>query len=293
MSTSVDVIELKFKGERRALFGNPENILFKVGDYAIVEADKGVDMGRVNHISSLLKNKVDEDTELKRVVRKTNREDLQQYGENGEKELSALQVCKDKIKKHGLPMRLVDCEYQFDSNKITFHFTADNRVDFRELVRDVARVYKTRIEFRQIGVRDEARRLGGYGVCGLKLCCSCWIKDFQPVTTQVAKEQNLALNPTKLAGVCGRLKCCLIYERDFYNEAIKQFPDMAKPITTERGEGIVSNIDIFNEKVVVTYPDHITETYPLAYVKDRICQCQEEGHEAEAVCEDYEDENRN
>lgn len=267
-----DVVELKFKGQRRGLYANPQQLPFKVGDYAIVQADKGIDLGRINHISSI--QKVEKEEELKKVIRRSNSEDLQKYEENKEQEANALKMCKEKLKNHKLNMKLVDCEYQFDGKKITFHFTSDNRVDFRKLVRDVARIYKTRIEFRQIGARDEARRLGGYGVCGRKFCCSCWIKDFIPVTTQAAKEQNLSLNPSKLAGVCGRLKCCLMYERDFYNQAIQKFPELAKTITTEKGEGIISNIDIFNEKVMILHPDDTTETYPLDYVMAKVYQCE-------------------
>lgn len=267
-----NIIEIKFKGERRELYENYLEFPFKVGDYAIVEADKGVDFGRVNQLSPLLNHKTGNAT-LRKVIRKSSPEELKKAVENRTHEREALRVCAEKIKNHNLSMKLVDCEFQFDRHKITFYFTAEQRVDFRKLVKDVASVYKTRIEFRQIGARDETRRLGGIGVCGRTLCCSCWIQDFKPITTQAAKDQNLALNPSKLAGVCGRLKCCLMYERDFYNEAIRKFPQLAKPITTERGEGIVSNIDIFNEKVMVLYPDDTTETYPLEYIKTRVYKC--------------------
>ncbi|HEX9652874.1 MAG TPA: regulatory iron-sulfur-containing complex subunit RicT [bacterium] len=268
-----NIIELKFKGERRELYENHMEFPFKVGDYAIVEADKGVDFGRVNQISSLLNSKAG-NSKLRKIIRKSSPEEMQKAIEIRHHEKDALNVCKEKVKNHNLSMKLVDCEFQFDRHKITFYFTAEQRVDFRKLVKDVASVYKTRIEFRQIGARDEARRLGGYGVCGRTLCCSSWIKEFKPITTQAAKDQNLALNPSKLAGVCGRLKCCLMYERDFYNEAIRKFPQLAKPITTERGEGIVSNIDIFNEKVIVLYQDDTTESYPLEYIKTRVYKCE-------------------
>lgn len=268
-----DLVEIKFKGQRREVFANPAHIPFKVGDYAVVQADKGVDLGRINHISGLLQQSLDEDKQLKKIIRKCNANDLERHEQNKVQEKKALRVCKDKLKNHKLNMKLVDCEYQLDGKKITFHFTSENRVDFRRLVKDVAGVYKTRIEFRQIGVRDEARRLGGYGVCGRKLCCSSWIKEFMPVTTQAAKEQNLSLNPSKLAGVCGRLKCCLMYERDFYNWATKQYPELAKPIKTDKGDGIVSNIDIFNEKVVVLYDNDTTETFSLDYVREHVYKC--------------------
>jgi len=273
-----DVIELKFKGERREVYSNPHQLAFKVGDFAVVQAENGHDMGRINHISGLMLN-VPDDQELKKVIRQSTAADFQKYENNKESANNAIQVCKDMLKKHRLKMKLTDCEFQLDSKKITFHFTADGRVDFRKLVKDVAGVYKTRIEFRQIGVRDEARRLGGYGVCGRSLCCSSWIRDFMPVTTQAAKEQNLSLNPSKLAGVCGRLKCCLMYERNFYNWATKEYPELRKPIKTEKGEGIVANIDIFSDKVLVLYNDDSTETFTLNYLKENVYKCQENcGH---------------
>ncbi len=268
-----NVMEIKFKGERRELYENNQEFPFKVGDYAIVEADKGVDLGRINQLGPLLDSKAG-NPKLRKIIRKSTTEEFQRAMENRKREKEALELCEDKVKNHRLNMKLVDCEFQFDRHKITFYFTSEQRVDFRTLVKDVAGVYKTRIEFRQIGARDEARRLGGYGVCGRKLCCSSWIKDFQPITTQAAKDQNLPLNPSKLAGVCGRLKCCLMYERDFYNEAIKKFPQLAKPITTERGGGIVSNIDIFNEKILVLYPDETTETFTLEFLKTHVYKCE-------------------
>lgn len=274
-----NIVEIKFKGQRRDLFQNSKQLPISVGEHVIVEADKGVDLGRVNSMSPVLKEMAG-DSKLKRIIRQTNSEDLLKYRENQNQEQKALDVCKEKQKKHNLNMKLFDCEFQFDCNKITFYFTADKRVDFRGLVKDVASVYRTRIEFRQVGARDEARQLDGYGVCGRRLCCSAWIRNFSQITTQVAKDQNLSLNPSRLAGVCGRLKCCLMYERDFYNWAVKQYPQLAKPIVTEKGEGIVSNIDIFNEKVIVLYPDDSTETYSLDYVKENVYKCDHScGHE--------------
>ncbi|NIR52805.1 hypothetical protein GWO43_29700 [candidate division KSB1 bacterium] len=267
------VVEVKFKGQRSAIYENPQQFPFKVNDYAIVEADKGVDFGRINQVNGLINQKFGKG-KLKKVIRKSMKQDWYQFQENLKEEKKAFEICKEKIAKHKLKMKLVDCEFQFDKKKITFHFTADKRVDFRKLVKDVAGIYRTRIEFRQIGARDESRRLGGYGVCGRKLCCSAWIKDFKPITTQAAKDQNLSLNPSKLAGVCGRLKCCLMYERDFYNEAIKKFPQLAKPIATDKGEGIVSNIDIFNEKILVLYPDDSTETFSLQYLQENVYKCE-------------------
>jgi cell fate regulator YaaT (PSP1 superfamily) len=269
-----DVIEVKFKGERKAWYANPQQFPFRLGDPVIVEAEKGEDYGRVNqvglpaHAAELANNG------LKKALRKAGESDLIRYQGNKVAEQRALELCREKVKHHGLLMKVADCEYQLDGNKITFYFTAEKRVDFRELVKDLAAVYHTRIELRQIGVRDEAKRLGGYGVCGRKLCCSSWIQEFAPITTQAAKEQNLPLNPSKLAGVCGRLKCCLMYERDFYNQAIAQFPELAKPITTEKGEGLITKIDIFKDTFTVKYQSGEVEVLPLAVAKEKVYKCQ-------------------
>jgi len=247
-----DNIEVVFKGERKEIYANPQQFPFKVGDYVIVEADKGEDLGQVNQVGALLSMKKS-GSKLKAILRKPDKEDLKLYEMNREKELKAFVVCKEKVEKHGLIMKMVDVEYQFDGNKITFYFTAERRVDFRELVKDLAAQYKVRIELRQIGVRDEARRYSGYGVCGRRLCCSSFLKEFEPITTQCAKEQNLPLNPQKLSGVCGRLMCCLNFERQFYLEAIEKFPPLETKIKTDRGEGIVDKIDVFKNEVVLKF----------------------------------------
>lgn len=271
-----DLIEIKFKAERKALYLNAQQFPFKNGDLAIVEAEKGEDLGRVSQlsISPEAAHATDGDGGLKKILRKANDRDLIRIQENKIAENRAFENCRQKIVVHSLDMKLVDCEYQFDGNKITFFFTADKRVDFRELVKDLAGEYRTRIELRQIGVRDEAKRIGGYGVCGRQLCCSCWINEFAPITTQAAKDQNLPLNPNKLAGVCGRLKCCLMYERDFYNQAIAQFPELAKPIKTAKGEGIITKIDIFHDTFTVKYPGGEMEVLPLAISKENVYKCE-------------------
>lgn len=271
-----DLIEIKFKAERKALFLNTQQFPFKSGDLAIVEAEKGEDLGRVSQLSLALVDAQVSDGNggLKKILRKASDRDLIRIQENKVAEGKAFEICRQKITVHSLDMKLVDCEYQFDGNKITFFFTADKRIDFRELVKDLAGEYRTRIELRQIGVRDEAKRIGGYGVCGRQLCCSCWINEFAPITTQAAKDQNLPLNPNKLAGVCGRLKCCLMYERDFYNQAIAQFPGLAKPIKTERGEGIIAKIDIFHDTITVKYPSGEYEVMPLAVSKEKVYKCE-------------------
>jgi len=257
-----DNIEVVFKGERKQIYANPQQFPFKVGDYVIVEADKGEDLGQVNQVGELLAMKTT-DTQLKSILRKTDKEDIVKLEQNREKEKKAFVVCKEKIEKHGLNMKLVDVEYQFDGNKITFYFTAERRVDFRELVKDLAAQYKVRIELRQIGVRDEARRFGGYGICGRKLCCTSFLKEFEPITTQCAKEQNLPLNPQKLSGVCGRLLCCLNYEREFYLEAIQKFPPLESEIKTKKGTAIVDKINVFNDEVILKYENEEYEKLPL------------------------------
>ena len=273
-------LQLQFKGKRRDYFANPQEFPFEINDLAIVETDNGEDIGIVRDIEIRKDPVSKEKTNQKKVLRKPSDADLIHHRSNRSAENNAFEVCRQKILSHSLAMKLVICEYQFDGKKITFYFTADKRVDFRELVKDLASQYKTRIELRQIGVRDEARKVGGYGVCGRELCCSSWIDQFEPVTTQAAKDQRLPLNPNKLAGACGRLKCCLIYERDFYNQAIKQFPSLAKPITTEKGKGFVKNIDIFRETLTVKYDGGGIETLPLASVKKGIYKCENNcGHE--------------
>lgn len=258
-----DTIEIVFKGERKELYANPQQFPFKVGDYAIVEADKGEDLGIVNQLGSVLSRKKTQAL-LRRILRKPLAKDLEQYRENRKKEGEAFLVCKDKIEAHDLPMKLVDVEYQFDGNKITFYFTAEKRIDFRELVRDLANEYKVRIELRQIGVRDESKRVGGYGVCGRKLCCTTFLTEFEPITTQCAKEQNLPLNPQKLSGLCGRLLCCLMYERDFYRKQTEKFPLLQTQFKTPKGVGTLVKIDVFSEEGHLEYENEEIEKVPLA-----------------------------
>lgn len=257
-----DYIEVVFKGERKLIYENPQQFPFKIGDYVIVEADNGEDLGEVNQVGALLSMKKS-DTPLKAILRRTNADDLKKSQQNRDLEKKAFLVCKEKIEKHGLNMKLVDVEYQFDAKKITFYFTAERRVDFRELVKDLAAQYKVRIELRQIGVRDEARRFGGYGICGRKLCCTSFLKEFDPITTQCAKEQNLPLNPQKLSGVCGRLMCCLNYERELYLEVLEKFPPIESRIKTPKGEAIIEKIDVFSQAAVLKYENNEYEVLTL------------------------------
>jgi len=185
------------------------------------------------------------------VLRKASEDDVVKYEENKLKEEEARRKCEDKIAERSLKMKLVDVEYQLDSSKITFFFTADERVDFRELVKDLAGIYKTRIELRQIGVRDEAKRLGGYGSCGRRFCCTTWLQEFEPVTLKMARDQSLSVSPTKISGACGRLMCCLAYERDYYMRVAKRLPKVGAKVETPYGDAKVTNVDIFAQAVVV------------------------------------------
>lgn len=267
------LIEILFKGGRKEIYQNPMQFPFKVGDFAIVEADKGEDLGIVNQYGALVNRKKNNGTTLN-ILRKPSADDMKSMKENRDKEKQAFLVCREKIKKHQLNMKMVDVEYQFDGNKITFYFTSDQRVDFRELVKDLASEYRVRIELRQIGVRDEARRLGGYGICGCEICCTKFLNVFEPITTQCAKEQNLPLNPQKLSGLCGRLRCCLRFEHDFYHEFAEQFPNVNSEIRTLKGVGTITWIDVFNQQVELTYQNGEIE---------RLCFCDfkmilEQGH---------------
>ena len=256
------ILEIEFKGGRKAFFSNPQEFPFVVGDLVVVQAEKGEDLGRVVNMGSLVDKRAG-DQEFLEIVRKPSRADLDQIVENQQLERDAFSDCRKRIEEHGLEMKLVDVEYQFDRNKITFYFTSDSRVDFRALVRDLASRYRTRIELRQIGVRDEAKRIGGVGVCGKRLCCTTFLREFEPVVTQFAKDQNLALNPTKLSGACGRLMCCLRYELDYYAQVLEKFPEIGMEIKTARGTGVLTKVDVFKEVAVIVYPNEEEENIRL------------------------------
>ncbi len=262
------MIEIVFKGERKELYDNPQQFPFVVGDYVIVEAEKGEDLGIVNQVGSMLERKKTEG-KIRNILRKPTAKDLEIYRDNRVKEFDAYQLCRRKIADRGLEMKLVDVEFQFDGNKITFYFTAEKRIDFRELVKELAAIYKVRIELRQIGVRDEAKRIGGYGVCGRKLCCTTFLKEFEPITTQCAKEQNLPLNPQKLSGICGRLLCCLMYEREFYQRQTERLPAINSRYLTTQGEGTVVSVDVFRETATLQFAEEKREVYGI----DELAHC--------------------
>jgi len=247
-----ELFEIAFKGNRRAICVNALSLPLKIGNYVIVSAERGEHIGEVNQkVDS--KRAAANQKSFPQILRRASTEEVQRLASLRKKEEEAYDICLQKIAERDLTMKLVDVEYQFDENKITFYFTADKRVDFRELVKDLAAQYKTRIELRQIGVRDEARRIGGFGICGRRLCCTAFIADFEPITTQLAKDQHLSLSPTKISGACGRLMCCLLFEEDFYKEALKKFLELGSKVNTEKGPGVVDRIDIFQEYVYVVY----------------------------------------
>jgi len=249
-----EVVEVLFKGEERGLFTNPTPVILRLGNHVVVEADKGEDMGRVILKGMWVSKKAGE-APVRKVIRKATQEDMERHAANAEKEIEAFKVCKERIEERELKMKLVDVECRFDGNRITFYFTAEKRVDFRELVKDLAAIYRTRIELRQIGVRDEAKRIGGFGSCGRKYCCTSFLREFEPVTLKMAKEQHLSLSPTKISGACGRLMCCLMYEVDTYRRCLGGYPKVGSKIRIEGKEVQVGRVDIFREGVFVHDPE--------------------------------------
>ena len=246
----VNVIGVRFENAGKLYFFDPGELWPTPGDYVLVETSRGVEFGEV--VTGI--KEIDDSTlqsPLKPVVRIASAEDLQHFKDNKAAEKEAYQVCQKKISEHKLDMKLVSVEYTFDNSKILFYFTANGRVDFRSLVKDLASVFKTRIELRQIGVRDEAKMLGGLGICGRPICCGAFLGDFQPVSIKMAKEQNLSLNPTKISGVCGRLMCCLKYEQDQYEAIRKKMPKVGKEVITPDGPGVVWELNVIKETVRV------------------------------------------
>ncbi|MGJ4851108.1 regulatory iron-sulfur-containing complex subunit RicT [Bacillota bacterium Meth-B3] len=242
------VIGVRFKKAGKVYYFDPSEVWPKAGDQVVVETSRGVELGEV--IAGA--REVDDDqivSPLKKVIRVATPEDLRRAEFNRDREQEARRVCHERIQHHQLEMKLVDVEYTFDGSKIIFYFTANGRVDFRELVKDLASVFKMRIELRQIGVRDEAKMLGGLGSCGRPICCGAFLGDFQPVSIKMAKEQNLSLNPTKISGQCGRLMCCLKYEQDHYEAALKRLPRVGREGMTPDGPGTILDINVIRERV--------------------------------------------
>ncbi len=251
----IDIIGVRFKPTGKTYYFAPKDLDIKKGDHVVVETSRGVEYGDVViGRKALPDEKVP--TPLKDVMRIATEEDTKRREENKLKEKEAFGICLEKIKKHGLEMKLIEVEYAFDGSKVLFYFTADGRVDFRELVKDLATVFRTRIELRQIGVRDESKTLGSIGVCGRSLCCSEFLDEFVPVSIKMAKEQGLSLNPSKISGACGRLMCCLKYEQDVYEELAKTTPRKGSIVKTPDGKGVVENVSMLKGNVRVRFEEH-------------------------------------
>lgn len=254
MTVLYDVVGVRFKKAGKVYYFDPNQFDISENEFVIVETVRGIEYGKV----VITKKQVDENDvvlPLKKVIRIANENDRTIVEENKHAAKEAYQVCQQKVVEHNLDMKLVDVEYTFDRNKIIFYFTADGRIDFRELVKDLAAIFRTRIELRQIGVRDEAKMLGGIGPCGRILCCSTFLGDFEPVSIKMAKDQNLSLNPAKISGLCGRLMCCLKYENDEYEAAKEQLPDLDQRIQTPHGTGRVIGLNILERLIQVELVD--------------------------------------
>ncbi|MBP0969649.1 MAG: stage 0 sporulation family protein [Oscillospiraceae bacterium] len=252
------IVGVKFRGAGKSYYFDPGDEKYKKGDKVLVETARGMELGDISFPPyDIDDSKVRED--LKPVIRRANKDDEAVFEENLEDEKRAYNICLDKIRVHELDMNLIGVQYTFDRKKITFYFTADQRVDFRELVKDLASIFHTRIELRQIGIRDECRLLGGVGVCGREFCCSRFLPDFQTVTIKMAKEQGKTLSPTKISGSCGRLMCCLKYEQDMYDELVKLTPPTGTKVSTPDGTGVVvdSNVLMGNVKVRLDGSDSV------------------------------------
>ena len=244
----VKVAGIRFKTAGKVYYFDPGKLQLKKGDHVIVETARGMEYGTLTYDLKEVDEK-DIVAPLKKIVRMADEKDHRQHKENQKKKDRAIALCQEKVDKHHLEMKLIDVEYTFDNSKVIFYFTADGRVDFRELVKDLAGVFKMRIELRQIGVRDEAKMMGGIGSCGRGLCCHTWLPDFEPVSIKMAKVQNLSLNPTKISGICGRLMCCLKFENDVYYELKKGMPDVGERIKTRDGLAVVVDSNILENKI--------------------------------------------
>ena len=264
----LDILEIEFKGRRKEYAANPMQFPFLVGDNAIVEVERGHDLGKISHLGFRPGMETEEAPALN-ILRKAVTADLRILDQNIQREQEARSIARQKITDHHLEMKLVDVELQWDGRKMTFYFTAEGRVDFRELVKDLAATFRTRIDLRQIGARDETKRTGGYGVCGRPLCCATFLTEFKPITTQMPRDQFLPLNPSKLSGVCGRLKCCLRYELDVYREFQRSCPKVGHPFRDEvKGDGVIEKLDVVREQIQVRYGSGELEKFSPAEFVD-------------------------
>ena len=259
-----NIVGVRFKKPGKIYFFDPGDLQINNRDFVIVETSQGQEFGEV-----AIANRMVEDESvlkpLKKVIRIATQKDKKHNEENKKKEKEAFDICNKKIKEHKLDMTLTDVEFKFDNSKVLFYFTADGRIDFRELVKDLATIFKTRIELRQIGVRDEVKRIGGNGICGRELCCCSFLGNFETVSIKMAKEQNMSLNPSKISGNCGRLMCCLKYEQEVYEEKINRLPKIGAIVKTEDGEGTVEGVETLKEKLRVKLKDDNGEYYFKKY----------------------------
>ena len=264
-----NIVGVRFKKPGKVYFFDPDYLKINPKDKVIVETSMGQELGEVVINRTMPEEKIT--APLKKVIRIATSKDLKHYEENKQKEKEAFKICEEKIKKYNLQMNLTDVEYKFDNSKILFYFTADGRIDFRELVKDLASVFRTRIELRQIGVRDEVKRIGGNGVCGRELCCCSFLNNFEAVSIKMAKEQNISLNPSKISGNCGRLMCCLKYEQDVYEDKLKGLPKIGSTVETVDGEGVIDSIETLKEIIRVKLKDdednYFYKKYPANEVK--------------------------
>ena len=262
----IKIVGVRFKNAVKIYYFDPVDFEIEKNIDVVVETARGLEYGKI----VVGPKEIEEEkliSPLKPIIRIATEEDKAIYRENKEKAKETFEICQQKIKEHGLTMFLIDCEYTFDRNKLIFYFTAEGRIDFRELVKDLASIFKTRIELRQIGVRDEAKSIGGLGTCGRKLCCSSWLGDFQPVSIKMAKDQSLSLNPTKISGICGRLFCCLKYEHDVYVEAIEKMPVVGSVVKVENQKGKVIEINPLLEQIKIEFNDKTIKTCLAEEVK--------------------------
>ena len=256
----VKVVGVKFRKPGKIYFFNPGNLDVRNGDNVIVETSLGQEFGTVTiNKRELPEDKIEKD--LKKIIRIANKEDKKHQEENLKNEKKAYEICLKKIKEHKLNMNLVEARYIFDNSKLLFYFTAEGRIDFRDLVKDLAGIFKTRIELRQIGVRDEIKRMGGNGICGRELCCCSFLHNFDTVSIKMSKEQNLSLNAAKITGNCGRLMCCLRYEQNVYEDKMKKLPHIGAIVSTEDGEGVVEGVEVLNEVLKVKLQDEDENYY--------------------------------
>lgn len=262
-----EIIGVRFKDGGKLYYFNPNGVQVQAGQHVIIETSKGIEFGECALANTMI-DEMELIAALRPMLRVATEADYAQVKSNQEKEKKAFQICQDKIAEHKLEMKLVEVKYSFDGSKILFFFTADGRVDFRHLVKDLASIFCTRIELRQIGVRDEAKIMGGLGICGRPFCCSQFLSDFQPVSIKMAKTQNISLNPTKISGVCGRLMCCLKYEQDAYEDLLKDTPKLESLVNTPDGVGVVNQIQLLREQVKVVL-DSDPDT-PKVYRKEDI-----------------------